>query len=39
LADGKLVEGWEVDADLGFLKQLGAIEYTAEGKPLEKVFR
>ena len=39
IADGKLVEGWEVDADLGFLKQLGVIEYTEKGKPLENVFR
>ena len=39
IADGKLAEGWEVDADLGFLKQLGVIQYTDKGKPLEEVFR
>ena len=36
---GQLVEGWEVDADLGFLKQLGVVEYTEKGKPLERVFK
>ena len=35
---GKLVEGWEVDADLDFLKELGIIEYTEKGKELERVF-
>jgi predicted ester cyclase len=39
IADGKLAEGWEVDADLGFLKQLGVIQYTEKGKPLEEVFK
>ena len=39
LDKGQLVEGWEVDADLGFLKELGVIEYTELGKPLEKVFK
>ena len=39
LESGQLVEGWEVDADLGFLKQLGVIEFTEKGKPLEEVFR
>ena len=39
LEDGKLVEGWEVDADLGFLKELSVVEYTELGKPLEEVFR
>jgi predicted ester cyclase len=39
IADGQLVEGWEVDADLGFLKQLGVIDYTEKGKPLEAVFK
>ena len=39
ITKGQLVEGWEVDADLGFLKQLGVIEYTEKGKPLEKVFK
>jgi C-1 hydroxylase len=34
IVNGKLVEGWEVDADLDFLKQLGAIEYTEQGKKL-----
>ena len=39
LESGQLVEGWEVDSDLGFLKQLGVIEFTEKGKPLEEVFR
>ena len=37
--NGQLVEGWEVDSDLGFLKRLGVIEFTEQGKPLEEVFR
>ena len=39
ISGGKLVEGWEVDDNLDFLKQLGVIEYTEKGKPLEEVFR
>ena len=39
LENGQLVEGWEVDSDLGFLKQLGVIEFTEKGKLLEEVFR
>jgi steroid delta-isomerase-like uncharacterized protein len=39
LEDGKLAEGWEVDSDLGFLKELGAVDYTELGRPLEAVFR
>ncbi|WP_292365749.1 MULTISPECIES: ester cyclase [unclassified Methanoculleus] len=34
MVNGKLAEGWEVDEDRGFLKQLGAIEYTEKGKKL-----
>ncbi len=34
IAGGRLAEGWEVDADLDFLKQLGVIEYTEKGKKL-----
>jgi hypothetical protein len=34
IARGKLVEGWEVDSDVDFLKQLGVIEYTEKGKKL-----
>ncbi|KLK88108.1 hypothetical protein SZ63_03305 [Methanoculleus sediminis] len=34
IAGGKLAEGWEVDEELGFLKQLGVIEYTKKGKEL-----
>jgi C-1 hydroxylase len=34
IASGRLAEGWEVDADLDFLKQLGVIEYTEKGKKL-----
>ena len=37
--NGQLAEGWEVDADLGFLKELGVIQFTELGKPLEEVFR
>ncbi|WP_214041331.1 ester cyclase [Methanoculleus sp.] len=32
--NGKLAEGWEVDEDRDFLKQLGIIEYTEKGKKL-----
>ena len=39
IENGQLVEGWEVDADLGFLKELGVIEFTEKGKPLEEVFK
>lgn len=39
IADGQLAEGWEVDDNLGFLKELGVVEYTELGKPLEEVFR
>lgn len=34
IAGGKLAEGWEVDEELDFLKQLGVIEYTNKGKEL-----
>ncbi len=34
IGNGKLAEGWEVDEDLDFLKQLGVIEYTEKGKKL-----
>ena len=39
IADGKLAEGWEVDDNLEFLKQLGVVGYTEKGKPIESVFR
>jgi steroid delta-isomerase-like uncharacterized protein len=39
IVNGKLVEGWEVDDNLEFLKQLGVIEYTKKGKPIEEVFK
>ena len=39
IIDGKLVEGGEVDDNLPFLKELGFIEYTKKGKPLEEVFK
>jgi len=32
--DGKLTEGWEVDDEQDFLRQLGVIEYTEKGKEL-----
>lgn len=32
IAGGKLVEGWEVDDERDFFKQLGVIEYTEKGK-------
>ena len=35
IVDGKIVEGWDVDDELDFLKQLGIIEY--KGFPDEKV--
>ena len=34
IADGKLEEGWEVDNELDFFKQLGIIKYTEKGKKL-----
>lgn len=34
IADGKLVEGWNVTDELDFLKQLGIIEITEKGKKL-----
>jgi steroid delta-isomerase-like uncharacterized protein len=34
IVDGKIVEGSEVDDSLAFFKQLGAIEYTEQGKKL-----
>jgi steroid delta-isomerase-like uncharacterized protein len=38
IVDGQLAEGWEVDDNLEFLSQLGVVEYTEAGKPLEAVF-
>ena len=35
IADGQLAEGWEVDDNLDFLKQLGVIEYTEKGSKRE----
>lgn len=32
IAGGKLVEGWEVDDERDFFKQLGVIKYTEKGK-------
>ncbi|RXE56462.1 hypothetical protein ABH15_10325 [Methanoculleus taiwanensis] len=34
IVHGRLAEGWEVDDELDFLKQLGVIEYTEKGKKL-----
>ena len=39
IVNGKLVEGWEVDDNLDFLKQLGVIDYTEKGKEFERVFK
>ena len=39
IANGKLAEGWEVDDNLEFLRQLGVVEYTEKGKPIESVFK
>jgi steroid delta-isomerase-like uncharacterized protein len=38
VVDGRIAEGWEVDDNLEFLTQLGAVAYTEAGKPLELVF-
>jgi steroid delta-isomerase-like uncharacterized protein len=38
IRDGRIAEGWEVDDNLEFLRQLGAVDYTEAGKPLEHVF-
>jgi steroid delta-isomerase-like uncharacterized protein len=34
IRDGKLSEGWEVDNDTDFLRQLGVIQYTEKAKEL-----
>ena len=34
IVNGKLAEGWSVSDEVDFLKQLGAIEYTEQGKQL-----
>jgi hypothetical protein len=34
IVNGKFVEGGEVDDQTDFLKQLGALEYTEQGKKL-----
>ena len=39
LADGKLVEGWEVDDNLEILKQMGVVDYTEAGKEFMTVFK
>jgi predicted ester cyclase len=39
LENGQLVEGWEVDDNLEFLRQLGVVDYTEKGKPIENVFK
>ena len=39
IVNGQLTEGWEVDDNLDFLKQLGVIEYTEKGKEFGKVFK
>lgn len=38
IENGQLAEGWEVDADLPFMKALGAVAFTELGKPLEELF-
>ena len=39
IVNGQLAEGGEVDDNLPFLKDLGFIEYTELGKPLENLFK
>ena len=39
IANGKLAEGWEVDDNLDFLRELGVIEYTEMGKKFGEVFK
>ena len=34
IENGKLIEGWNVTDELDFYKQIGAIEYTEQGKQL-----
>jgi C-1 hydroxylase len=34
IVKGKILEGWDVDDNLDFYKQLGVIEYTEKGKKL-----
>jgi predicted ester cyclase len=38
IANGQLVEGWEVDDNLDFLKKLGVVEYTEKGKAFGELF-
>jgi predicted ester cyclase len=39
LADGKLVEGWEVDDNHAILKAMGVVDYTESGKEFMTVFK
>jgi steroid delta-isomerase-like uncharacterized protein len=39
LANGQLLEGWDVDDNLDFLKQLGVVDFTEKGKAFGEVFR
>jgi len=32
IADGRLAEGWEVDSEVDFLRNIGVLEYTELGK-------
>ena len=32
IVDGRLAEGWEVDEELDFLRQIGVVEYTELGR-------
>lgn len=34
ISDGRFVEGWEVDSEVDFFRQLGLIEYTKKGRDL-----
>lgn len=39
IVDGKLAEGWELDDNLDFLRELGVIDYTEKGKDFGEAFK
>jgi len=34
IEDGRLAEGWEVDSEVNFLRNIGVLEYTERGKKI-----
>jgi predicted ester cyclase len=39
IVDGKMVEGWEIDDNLEFLRKLGVVEYTEKAKKFGEIFK